>query len=73
VTSLILFLFELFLSISYDGEDTLTNLAIIILMYFTYSQLWIYVVIKSVYQDLIKKEKRIWDKTVRFDVPAAHS
>ena len=73
VTSLILFLFELFLSISYDGEDTLTNLAIIILMYFTYSQLWIYVVIKSVYQDLIKKEKHIWDKTVRFDVPAAHS
>ncbi len=73
VTSLILFLFELFLSISYDGEDTLTNLAIIILMYFTYSQLWIYVVIKSVYQDLIKKEKRIWDKTVRFDVPAVHS
>jgi len=73
VTSLILFLFELFLSISYDGEDTLTNFAIIILMYFTYSQLWIYVVIKSVYQDLIKKEKRIWDKTVRFDVPPAHS
>lgn len=73
VTSLILFLFELFLSISYDGEDTLTNFAIIILMYFTYSQLWIYVVIKSVYQDFIKKEKRIWDKTMRFDVPAAHS
>ncbi len=73
VTSLILFLFELFLYLSYDGEDTLTNLAIIILMYFTYSQLWIYVVIKSVYQDLIKKEKRVWDKTVRFDVPAAHS
>jgi cellulose synthase/poly-beta-1,6-N-acetylglucosamine synthase-like glycosyltransferase len=73
VTSLILFLFELFLSISYDGEDTPANLAIIILMYFTYSQLWIYVVIKSVYQDLIQKEKHVWDKTVRFDVPAAHS
>ena len=73
VTSLILFLFELFLSISYDEEDTLTNLAIIILMYFTYSQLWIYVVIKSVYQDFFKKEKHIWDKTMRFDVPAAHS
>jgi cellulose synthase/poly-beta-1,6-N-acetylglucosamine synthase-like glycosyltransferase len=73
VTSLILFLFELFLSISYDGEDTLTNFAIIILMYFTYSQLWIYVVIKSVYQDLFKKENHTWDKTVRFDIPAAHS
>jgi cellulose synthase/poly-beta-1,6-N-acetylglucosamine synthase-like glycosyltransferase len=73
VTSLILFMFELFLSISYDGEDTLKNLALIILMYFTYSQLWIYVVIKSAYQDFIKKKNHIWDKTVRFDVPAAHS
>jgi cellulose synthase/poly-beta-1,6-N-acetylglucosamine synthase-like glycosyltransferase len=73
VTSLVLFLFELFLSISYDGEDTFANLGIIILMYFTYSQLWIYVVIKSVYQDIIKKEKNVWDKTVRFDVPAARS
>jgi cellulose synthase/poly-beta-1,6-N-acetylglucosamine synthase-like glycosyltransferase len=73
VTSLILFLFELFLSISYDGEDTLINFGTIILMYFTYSQLWIYVVIKSVYQDVIKKEKQVWDKTVRFDVPSTRS
>jgi cellulose synthase/poly-beta-1,6-N-acetylglucosamine synthase-like glycosyltransferase len=71
ITSLILFLFELFLSISYDEEDSLKNLAIIILMYFTYSQLWIYVVIKSAYQDFIKKENRKWDKTVRFDAPTA--
>jgi cellulose synthase/poly-beta-1,6-N-acetylglucosamine synthase-like glycosyltransferase len=71
ITSLILFLFELFLSISYDKEDTLSNLGIIILMYFSYSQLWIYVVIKSVYQDTIKKEKHRWDKTVRFDTSPA--
>jgi cellulose synthase/poly-beta-1,6-N-acetylglucosamine synthase-like glycosyltransferase len=71
ITSLILFLFELFLSISYDREDTMTNLFIIVLMYFSYSQLWIYVVIKSAYQDFIKKEKTIWHKTERFDVPVA--
>jgi hypothetical protein len=68
VTSLILFIFEIFLSISYDGEDNFKNLAIIVLMYFSYCQLWIYVVIKSAYQDFIKKEKNVWDKTVRFDV-----
>jgi cellulose synthase/poly-beta-1,6-N-acetylglucosamine synthase-like glycosyltransferase len=73
VTSLILFLFELFLSISYDEEDTLTNFAIIVLMYFTYSQLWIYVVVKSMYQDFFKKGNLVWDKTVRFDVPVSHS
>lgn len=68
ITSLILFLFELFLAISYDEEDSMTNLFILVLMYFTYSQLWIYVVIKSAYQDFINKDNRVWDKTIRFDM-----
>jgi cellulose synthase/poly-beta-1,6-N-acetylglucosamine synthase-like glycosyltransferase len=73
VTSLILFIFEIFLSISYDDEDNFKNLAIIVLMYFSYCQLWIYVVIKSAYQDFIKKEKNVWDKTVRFDALPAQA
>jgi len=73
ITSLILFLFELFLAISYDEEDSMTNLFILILMYFTYSQLWIYVVIKSAYQDFIKKDNRVWDKTIRFDTTESQS
>ncbi len=36
-------------------------------MYFTYCQLWIYVVGKAIYLDYIKREKRTWTKTVRFD------
>ncbi|MCX6121578.1 MAG: glycosyltransferase [Ignavibacteriales bacterium] len=71
VTSLILFIFEIFLSISYDDEDNFKNLVIIVLMYFSYCQLWIYVVIKAAYHDYIKKEKHIWDKTIRFDTLAA--
>jgi hypothetical protein len=71
VTSLILFIFEIFLAISYDDEDNFKNLAIVVLMYFSYCQLWIYVVIKAAYQDYIKKEKHIWDKTIRFDPLAA--
>jgi cellulose synthase/poly-beta-1,6-N-acetylglucosamine synthase-like glycosyltransferase len=67
VTSLILFIFEIFLSISYDDEDNFKNLAIIVLMYFSYCQLWIYVVIKAAYQEYIKKTKHSWDKTIRFD------
>ena len=67
VTSLILFIFEIFLSISYDDEDNVANLVLLVFMYFSYCQLWIYVVIKAAYQDYIKKEKHIWDKTIRFD------
>ena len=37
-------------------------------MYFSYCQLWIYLIFKAYYIDNIKKEKHTWDKTVRFDV-----
>jgi cellulose synthase/poly-beta-1,6-N-acetylglucosamine synthase-like glycosyltransferase len=71
VTSVFLFIFEIFLSVAYDDEDNWQNLGLIVLMYFSYCQLWIYIVIRAAYQDYIKKEKRTWDKTVRFDTPAA--
>ena len=64
----VLFIFEILLAISFDGEDGLRNVGLIILMYFTYCQFWIYLVVKAFYLDYIKKERRTWDKTVRFDV-----
>jgi hypothetical protein len=73
ITSFVLFILEIFLSISYDGEDNFKNLGIIILMYFSYCQLWIYVVFKAAYQDYVKKEKHVWVKTVRFDAPVVRS
>lgn len=63
----ILFIVEITLAISYDDEDGFNKLGTIVLMYFTYCQLWIYIVLKAVYTEYIKKEKRVWDKTVRFD------
>jgi cellulose synthase/poly-beta-1,6-N-acetylglucosamine synthase-like glycosyltransferase len=64
----ILFLFEIMLSLSYDKEDKPKNFFLILLMYFTYCQLWIYLIFKAYYIDNIKKEKHTWDKTVRFNV-----
>lgn len=63
----VLFIFEIMLAISYDGEDSFRKLGLIILMYFSYCQLWIYIVIKAVYSEYIKKEKRTWTKTIRYD------
>lgn len=63
-----LFILEIFLAISFDAEDSLKSIGLILLMYFTYCQFWIYVVIRAVYVEYIKREKRVWDKTVRFDV-----
>lgn len=65
----VLFLFEIMLAISFDKEDNLQNMGLILIMYFTYCQLWIFVMIRAFYLDNIKKEGHVWDKTVRFDVP----
>jgi len=69
----ILFIFEILLAVSFDGEDRFRNLALILLMYFTYCQFWIYLVVKAFYLDYIKREKRSWDKTVRFEVREEHN
>jgi cellulose synthase/poly-beta-1,6-N-acetylglucosamine synthase-like glycosyltransferase len=63
-----LFTLEVLLALSYDREDTVANIVLTFLMYFTYCQLWIYIVGRAIYLDVIKREKRTWVKTVRFDV-----
>ncbi len=74
VIALVLFLLEILLALSYDREDRFSNLVLTVLMYFTYCQFWIYIVGKAIYLDVIKKEKRTWVKTVRFDVrPSSES
>lgn len=67
IMAFILFIFEITLAISYDDEDGFKKTGLIMLMYFTYCQLWIYIVLKAAYIEYVKKEKRVWDKTVRFD------
>jgi cellulose synthase/poly-beta-1,6-N-acetylglucosamine synthase-like glycosyltransferase len=61
-----LYLAEVFFVLSYEKEDTLGNLLITALMYFTYCQLWIFVVFKSLLLDITRTRVGVWDKTVRF-------
>jgi cellulose synthase/poly-beta-1,6-N-acetylglucosamine synthase-like glycosyltransferase len=62
-----LFIMEIFLAVSFDSEDSLKSIGLIVIMYFTYCQFWIYVVLKAVYVERFQKEKKFWDKTVRFE------
>ena len=66
--AVVLFIFEIILVLSYEGEDTVKNFLLALLMYFTYCQFWIYVVGRAIYLDYIRREKRTWSKTVRFEV-----
>jgi cellulose synthase/poly-beta-1,6-N-acetylglucosamine synthase-like glycosyltransferase len=68
IVGIVLFLMEIMLALSYDREDKFSNLLLTFLMYFTYCQVWIYIVGRAIYLDVIKKEKRTWVKTERFDV-----
>jgi cellulose synthase/poly-beta-1,6-N-acetylglucosamine synthase-like glycosyltransferase len=70
IMAFVLFLAEIFLAISYDGEDSLRNFGLIVLMYFTYCQFWVYIVLKAWYTEYVKKEKRVWDKTARTEMHA---
>jgi cellulose synthase/poly-beta-1,6-N-acetylglucosamine synthase-like glycosyltransferase len=63
-----LFILEIFLALSFDAEDSPKSILLIFVMYFTYCQFWIYVVLKAVYVEKFQKEKGFWDKTVRFEV-----
>jgi cellulose synthase/poly-beta-1,6-N-acetylglucosamine synthase-like glycosyltransferase len=68
ISAFVLFLFEIMLAISFDREDKPKNLLLILIMYFSYCQLWIFIMFKAFYLDKIKKEGNVWDKTVRFNV-----
>lgn len=64
--AIFLFVLEIFLVLSYEGEDSLLNFFLILAMYVSYCQFWIYVVGKAIYLDYIRREKRTWTKTIRF-------
>ncbi len=67
IMAFFLFILEILLAISYDREDRPAAIGLIVAMYFTYCQLWMFIVVRAMYLDYVKKEKRSWDKTVRFD------
>lgn len=69
ILAYILFIVETFISLSLErGEGNLENFLIICLMYFTYCQLWLYVVLRAFYfaiRDRFTGKTMRWYKTER--------
>jgi cellulose synthase/poly-beta-1,6-N-acetylglucosamine synthase-like glycosyltransferase len=63
---LVLFVMEILLALSYDEQDTVANFLLLPLAYFSYCQLWILVVGKALYLDVVRREQQTWVKTPRF-------
>jgi hypothetical protein len=67
--AVILFVMEILLALSREkDEDTSVNFLLTLLMYFTYCQLWIFVVLKGFYEDFVLRREMKWAKTERFIV-----
>lgn len=64
-----LFLLEMGICLTYEpGEDNIGNLGLALLMYFTYSQMWLLVILKSFVKSLenrFRPAKTFWQKTER--------
>jgi len=67
MVAIVIYYLEILLVLSYDEELTFGNMILIIVMYFTYCQVWPLASLRALWSDLIMHDKRIWDKTVRFD------
>ncbi len=67
MVAIVIYYLEILLVLSYDEELTFSNMLLIIVMYFTYCQIWPLASLRALWSDLIMRDKRIWDKTVRFD------
>jgi cellulose synthase/poly-beta-1,6-N-acetylglucosamine synthase-like glycosyltransferase len=63
----ILFILEIVIALSREKEDSPRNILLIALSYFTYCQLWIFVVLKAAWDDFVLKREHIWVKTQRFE------
>lgn len=70
ILSYLLFILEISLSLTLEkGESSTKNIILIIVMYFTYCQMWMLVSIKGMYQyffDKLFKRETKWYKTERF-------
>ncbi|CEI73269.1 MULTISPECIES: glycosyltransferase [Romboutsia] len=70
ILSYILFVIQVSITLSMEkGESNLSNIFLVGLMYFTYSQMWLFVAIKGMvgyFSDAIHKREVKWYKTERF-------
>lgn len=62
------FVLQLVIALSCAGEDSLSNILLTFVMYFTYCQLWIPVVAVAIWDDFVARREIRWAKTERYEV-----
>jgi len=66
IAAFVLYMAEIALVLSYEEEERPANLIVAALMYITYCQGWILIVLRALFREYVLREGRVWDKTERF-------
>jgi len=66
VLAFLLYILEVMIALSFEREDSAINFLATVLAYFTYTKLWVFIVLRSLYLDLVRGRERTWAKTERF-------
>jgi len=75
VMAILVFVVNIMLTlVTEKNEFTLESAALALLMLFTYSKLWVFVVVKALWMsvsDTVAGKQAVWDKTVRYEEKAS--
>jgi cellulose synthase/poly-beta-1,6-N-acetylglucosamine synthase-like glycosyltransferase len=70
ILAFLLFVLEVGIALSREeGEDSFGNLLLVVVAYFTYCQLWIYLVARALIDDVVLRRAAVWAKTERVAEP----
>lgn len=61
-----LFLIEIQIALSFEREDRFSNFVASVFAYFTYTKLWVFVVLRALFFQLFLQKEKKWEKTERF-------
>lgn len=62
-----LFAMEMMIAVSIEEEESFLNVILSFIMYFTYCQLWLFIVVRSAFLGFLRRGKgAVWDKTIRY-------
>lgn len=68
ILAVCLYVLEVMLALSFEREDSFSNLFVAVIAYLTYTKLWVFIVLRSFWFEYVRKESRAWDKTQRVEV-----
>ncbi|MCZ7585492.1 MAG: hypothetical protein M5R36_20315 [Deltaproteobacteria bacterium] len=68
--AMMLFFMQSLIAISLEEEESFKNIVLSFIMYITYCQVWIVVIFRAFWLNLLTRRKKgaVWEKTIRYKI-----